>query len=189
MGMRFAAARDGAALLRIYGQYIDTPVTFEYMLPEEREFAERIGHITAVYPYLVWEEAGRMVGYAYAHRHREREAYQWNAELSIYIDRAFVSRGIGGRMYASLLELLKMQGVKTAYGFVRLPNEKSERLHRALGFAHVGTYHHSGYKCGAWQDVGIYEKEIAPHDAAPEPIIPIWKLPQERVRAILEREQ
>lgn len=83
MGMRFARVSDSGALLRIYRQYIDTPVTFEYELPTEREFAERIGQITAVYPYLVWEEEDDIAGYAYAHRHRERQAYQWNTELSV----------------------------------------------------------------------------------------------------------
>ena len=31
--MRFASAADAAALLAIYGQYLDTPVTFEYGPP------------------------------------------------------------------------------------------------------------------------------------------------------------
>ena len=187
MGMRFARVSDSGALLRIYRQYIDTPVTFEYELPTEREFAERIGQITAVYPYLVWEEEDGIAGYAYAHRHRERQAYQWNTELSVYVDGAHVSKGIGGKLYAALTELLRLQGVRTAYGFVRLPNEKSERLHLSQGFARVGTYHHSGYKCGAWQDIGIFERELLPHDDAPAPVVPVWKLPEEEVRAVLAR--
>ena len=100
--IRFASADDSASLLKIYAQYIDTPVTFEYELPTEAEFAERIRRISAEYPYLVWEESGVPRGYAYAHRHRERAAYQWNAELSVYVDSSFTSGGIG-----------KRQGVRT----------------------------------------------------------------------------
>ena len=87
--IRFVRADDSAALLRIYAGYIDTPVTFECALLSERAFAERIAAISAEYPYLVCEEEGAVVGYAYAHRQRDREAYQWNAELSVYLDPAY----------------------------------------------------------------------------------------------------
>src|SRR5699024_9509596 len=69
MGIRMATAADTAALLAIYGQYIDTSITFEYTLPTEAEFAARITGILEIYPYLVWEEDGQILGYAYAHRH------------------------------------------------------------------------------------------------------------------------
>ena len=133
MNIRLARSGDSAALLRIYAQYIDTPVTFEYTLPSENEFAARIGAISAEYPYLVCEEDGETLGYAYAHRQAEREAYQWNAELSVYLDPASTSRGIGARLYRMLLDILLLQGVRTAYALVTLPNRKSERLHASLG--------------------------------------------------------
>ena len=96
--IRFAAPDDAAALLRIYAQYIETPITFEYTLPSEEEFAQRIRDIQAVYPYLVYIEDGEVLGYAYAHRFQERAAYQWGAELSVYLDRGCVSHGIGSQL-------------------------------------------------------------------------------------------
>lgn len=95
--IRFAAPDDAAALLRIYAQYIETPITFEYTLPSEEEFARRIRDIQAVYPYLVYIEDGEVLGYAYAHRFQERAAYQWGAELSVYLDRGCVSHGLRAR--------------------------------------------------------------------------------------------
>ena len=95
MALRFASAADAAALLAIYGQYLDTPVTFEQDLPSEAEFARRIASYGGTHPYLVWEEGGRPVGYAYAHQLGERTAYQWSAELSVYLDRGWTARGIG----------------------------------------------------------------------------------------------
>ena len=74
---RFAAPADSAALLKIYGEYLDTPITFECALPSEAEFAGRIAAVGREYPYLVCLEKGRIVGYAYAHRQAERAAYQW----------------------------------------------------------------------------------------------------------------
>ena len=186
MGLRFAAEADSAALLGIYGQYLDTPVTFEYVLPTEAEFAARIRDIGGTYPYLVWED-GRILGYAYAHRRAERPAYQWNAELSVYLDRDCLGRGLGRRLYGALMELLRLQGVRTAYGCVTLPNGASEGLHAAMGFHLAGTWHSAGFKCGAWRDVGWFEKAIAPYDAPPAPIRPIGEVPADAAAGILER--
>ena len=95
MTVRFARAEDAPALLSVYAQYIDTPVTFETELPSAAEFRARVEEISAFYPYLVLEEERKIVGYAYAHRQMERAAYGWNAELSVYLDGAHLSRGIG----------------------------------------------------------------------------------------------
>ena len=113
---RFAAPADSAALLKIYGEYLDTPITFECALPSEAEFAGRIAAVGREYPYLVCLEKGRIVGYAYAHRQAERAAYQWNAELSVYLDRSCTSRGLGRRLYGALIDILRLQGIRTVYG-------------------------------------------------------------------------
>ena len=95
MHYRFATPNDAKVLLDIYSQYIDTPITFECSLPTVEEFRIRIQTISNFYPYLVAEDNGRIFGYVYAHRHMQREAYQWNAELSIYLDSKHTSQGIG----------------------------------------------------------------------------------------------
>lgn len=178
--IRFAVPEDSAALLKIYGQYIDTPVTFEYELPSEQEFAERIAGIAADYPYLVWEEGGVPVGYAYAHRYGERAAYQWGAELSIYLERNHTSCGMGKVLYEILMELLKLQGVRTVYGCVTVPNEKSMRLHEGLGFRRIGEFRNAGYKNGAWRDVMWLEKELLPCEGEPKPILSFSAVPEEK---------
>lgn len=185
MIFQFATEADSAALLKIYAQYIETPTTFECELPTQREFAQRIADISGEYPYLVCQEEDTAIGYAYAHRHMERAAYQWNAELSVYLDEGHTARGIGKRLYALLIEILKRQNVKTVYGGVTVPNEKSERMHTALGFCRLGTYHRTGYKCGAWHDVAWFEKQIAPYDAAPAPFMPIREIDSAALAALL----
>ena len=185
--IRFAAAADAAALLGIYGQYIDTPITFECALPSEEAFRRRVAEYGAACPYLVWEEDGRILGYAYAHRLGERAAYQWSAELSIYLGRDSTGRGLGRRLYGALMELLRLQGVRTVYGCVPLPNAGSEGLHAAMGFRLTGTWHRAGFKCGAWRDVGWFEKTIAPYDPSPAPVRPIGEVPAAAAAEILER--
>ena len=186
MEFRFATRADSRALLAIYAQYMDTPITFEYVLPSEEAFAGRIEDISAVYPYLVCEDAGRVVGYAYAHRLFERTAYQWDAELSIYLDESAVSRGLGKRMYKMLMEILALQGVKTVYGIVTVPNEKSERLHERFGFRRMGTLENTGYKDG-WHNVAWFEKPLASYDGKPQPITPVGELKKEEVDAVLQK--
>lgn len=187
MNIRFAAERDAAAIWEIYGQYMDTPITFEYELPALEAFTERIRGIRAIYPYIVCEEDGIVRGYAYAHRQAERAAYQWNAELSIYLDRAWTGQGAGRRLYTALMELLRLQGVRTVYALVTVPNERSEALHGHMGFQRMGTQHSTGYKNGAWWDVAWFEKQIAPYAPDPEPLRPIGQVPAEQLEEILKR--
>lgn len=185
MWIRFAAPEDSQALLDIYRPYIDTNITFEYDLPTREEFARRISSIREKYPYLVCEEQGRPLGYAYAHPERDRAAYQWNAELSIYLAPDAVGHGIGKRLYGALMELLRLQGVKTAYGVVTSPNPASEGLHNALGFRLLGVHRSTGFKNGRWLDVLWFEKSIAPYYQNPEPVIPVNQLPQSLVQSVL----
>lgn len=184
--VRLARPEDAGPLLDVYREYIDTSITFEYDLPTAEEFAQRIRDIEAVYPYLVLERAGRPVGYAYAHRSRERKAYDWVAELSIYLDTSATGQGLGKRLYSCLIDLLAMQGLKTAMGCVTVPNAASEALHAALGFTRVGLSPNAGYKNG-WRDVAWFEKPLAPYDTPPAPLRPFPELDQAAVAERLRR--
>ncbi len=187
MSIRFVREEDCPALLDIYSQYIDTSITFEYSLPSQTEFLSRIKSINEWYPYLVYESDGKPIGYAYAHQLRERAAYQWDVELSIYVSKECASRGVGRRMYSALMELLRMQGVKTVYGCVTMPNPASEALHLAMGFRNAGVWQNAGYKAGLWHDVAWFEKSIAPYDIHPEPIVPLHALPDTQLLPVLEK--
>lgn len=172
MHIRLASADDAGGIRGVYAPFVDTPVTFEEEAPSCEAYRERIAEICEKYPCLVAEESGRIVGFAYAHELRERIAFQWNAELSVYLAPAAQGQGTGSRLYAALLELLRLTGIKAVYGVVTSPNPASERLHRAFGFALMGTQPHAGFTCGAWHDVAWYVREIAPFEDAPAPPVP-----------------
>ena len=186
MRLRFASPEDAPALLDIYSAYIQTDITFEYVLPGREEFARRVSAVSEMYPYLVAEEAGQVLGYAYAHRIAQRAAYAWGAELSVYLRPDAAGRGLGKRLYRALMDLLRMQGVRTVYGLVASPNPASEGLHRSLGFTLAGVQHNAGYKNGRWIDLLWFERPIAPYDPEPTSPVPVDQLPQEAVRSILE---
>lgn len=184
--LRSASPADAPALLAVYARYIGTPVTFECALPAETEFARRVEDITAVYPYLAAEEDGAVTGYAYAHPFAERAAYQWGAELSVYLDPGYCGRGLGRRLYTALLDLLRLQGVRTVYGVVTLPNPASEALHRSLGFTRAGVFHNAGFRLGQWRDVAWFQRDIGPYDT-PEPLRKLRDVDETLVRDILRR--
>ena len=170
--IRLASTDDADGIRAVYAPFVDTPVTFEEEAPSCEAYRERIAEICEKYPCLVAEEGGRIVGFAYAHELRERIAFQWNAELSVYLTPTTQGQGAGSRLYAALIELLRLTGIKAVYGVVTSPNAASERLHHAFGFALMGVQPHAGFTCGAWHDVSWYVREIAPFEDAPAPPIP-----------------
>ncbi len=182
---RFATVGDAEEILSIYRQYIDTSITFEYTLPSAADFRERIASIVRFYPYIVAEDGGKIVGYAYAHAAFERAAYQWDAEFSVYVARDFVGRGLGRALYERLLELSRMQGIHIAYGKVTTPNEASDALHLSMGFEKLAVFENVGYKNGAWHGVTWYALVLCGFEDAPEPPKSVWELPTEDVENIL----
>ena len=96
MSIRQATVQDVPRILEIYGPYVkNTAISFEYTVPTIEDFTRRFLDITAQFPWLVWEENGVVLGYAYGSRPFERAAYQWSAEASIYLCPEACGKGIG----------------------------------------------------------------------------------------------
>lgn len=190
MKLRLATLEDARGILAVYAPYVrDTAVSFELTPPGLAEFEARMRGILGAYPYLVLEENGHTVGYAYAHRAMERAAYQWNAELSVYLAPSHQRRGLGRTLYSALLELLRLQNVLNAYGCVTLPNPGSEALHERMGFSRLAVYRQTGYKLGAWRDVVWFEKSLGAHVGAPQPLLRFDQLEPQAVTRALARAQ
>ncbi|MBO4869922.1 MAG: N-acetyltransferase [Clostridia bacterium] len=172
MNIRSAEPADAGRLLEIYAYYVEhTAVTFEYDTPTKEEFEERITHTLEKYPFLVIEDGGEAVGYAYAGVFKDRAAYARSAEVSIYLDHGKRRRGYGSALYLALEEKLTEQGIKNVYACIASPpvedeylSRDSERFHGALGFVKCGEFHKCGYKFGRWYDMIWMEKLIGPHD-------------------------
>lgn len=184
--LRVAREEDAPGLLGIYAPYVEqTVVSFEYTAPTVEEFARRIRETLARHPYLVWEEEGRPLGYAYAHPYAARPAYQWSAELTVYLRQDARGKGLGSRLYGALFDVLRLQGVRTVYGCVTAENQASVAMHHALGFQEAGRFHQVGFKQGRWLDVLWLEREIAPHRESPQPLIPFPQLDRAQVDRVL----
>lgn len=172
MLIRNATLGDAKALSEIYKYYVDnTAYSFEYVAPSAAEFSDRMAHILGKFPYLVCEDDGEILGFAYAHQFKERKAFQWVCETSIYIKNGCIQKGIGAMLYAELLPAVKKQGYLKAYAILGCPNEGSERFHQKMGFSLVATLPDTGYKHGSWHDTKYYALELSEiSDSMPEPI-------------------
>ena len=84
--LRIASPNDAQQMLEIYAPVVrETVISFELEPPSIVEMQQRIEKTLAKYPWLVIEDAGRVLGYAYATAHRDRLAYQWSADVSVYV--------------------------------------------------------------------------------------------------------
>ena len=159
--IRIATEADVAAILDIYRPYVEnTTITFEYDVPTREAFLERFRGITAQYPWLVWEEDGRILGYAYAAAPYARAAYAWCAEPSVYLRPEAHRRGIGSKLYAVLEELLRLQGYQVLYTLITSENTVSLSFHESRGYCLRAHFPDCAYKFGKNLGVSWMEKRL-----------------------------
>ena len=183
--IRPAKPEDAEKLLAIYAPYVEqTAITFEYEVPIVEEFRERIHNTLKKYPYLVAEQTGEPVGYAYVGPFHDRPAYDWAVETSIYVDQNKKRMGIGKKLHEALEEELRNRGFLNMNACIAYPAQEDEYLtrnsvefHAHLGYRMVGQFHQCGYKFHRWYDMVWMEKLLAPHRPQQPPIIPYPDLP------------
>lgn len=166
--IRSASVNDAEALLKIYAYYVEnTAITFEYEVPTVEEFQQRIANTLKKYPYLVAEKEGTILGYAYAGVFKDRAAYDWSAEVTIYLSHNATKCGIGRKLYEALETEMKKRGFLNLYACIGYPVEEDEYLtknsaqfHAHLGYQTVGEFHKCGYKFGRWYNMIWMEKLI-----------------------------
>ena len=167
--IRLANEADAAGIAEVYRPYVeDSRISFEEQAPDAAEMARRIaGDRPGLYPWLVADEGGRVLGFASSSPFRTRPAYRWSVETGIYVAPDNCGRGLGKRLLSALTDLLERQGYVAAIGAIALPNDPSVRLHEALGFEPAGIYRGTGFKMGTWIDVGLWQKDLAPRTTSP----------------------
>ena len=167
--IRDALPGDIPEILSIYSEYVlHSNYTFEYEVPTIEKFMERFLRITESFPWIVCEIDGKVRGYAYGSRAFERVAYQWDADVTVYIDKEFHGLGIAKRLYQVLHIFLKEQGYYNLYAVITAVNLPSVGFHRSVGYNDIGLFHKTGYKRGEWLDVLWMEKQLRTNYGTPE---------------------
>lgn len=163
MKIRDAVTEDALAIVDIYNHYVlTTTISFEEQAVTAAEMQQRIADVQrGGLPWLVAEENGVVVGYAYATKWRVRHAYRFSVESSVYLAPDIAGKGWGTALYRQLLARLTASGYHLVIGGIAQPNAASVALHEKMGFEKVALFREVGFKFGRWIDVGYWEKSLA----------------------------
>ncbi len=170
---------DTKELLKIYRPYVeDTAITFEYEVPSEEEFAERIRTISAKYPYIkAVDEKGSILGYAYATSFKGRAAYDWAVETTVYLREDCRGKGVGKVIYGALEDILQKMGILNLNACIAVPKTEDPHLtdgsvhfHKKMGYKSVGIFHDCGYKFNTWYHMTWMEKMVGEHVSDQSPV-------------------
>ncbi|MBS0507610.1 MAG: N-acetyltransferase [Proteobacteria bacterium] len=170
--LRASRDDDVAAITAIYAHHVlHGTGTFEIDPPSSQDMAARRADVLARgLPYLVAEDGGRVLGFAYCNWFKPRPAYRFSAEDSVYVADAARGRGLGRLLLHALCQQAQAAGVRKLLAVIGdSGNAGSIALHRAVGFTDVGVMRSVGWKFGAWRDIVLMEKPLGAGDSsAPE---------------------
>ena len=168
--IRACEERDVAEITEIYRHHVlHGAASFELEPPDAAEMARRRRAVVdGGYPYLVAEQGGRVVGYAYASAYRPRPAYRNTVENSVYVAPGRERQGIGRVLLKTLLKACEERGFRQVVAVIGdSGHEASIGLHHALGFRMVGTLRSAGFKFGRWIDIVLMQRALGPGDETP----------------------
>jgi len=152
---------DAQQLLDIYNYYVlNTSVTFDIEVLTIENFKDKLNTIKSDYPFIVFEEDNKILGYAYGSKFRPKPAYNYVVESTVYVKHTAHGKQIGTKLYAELLQQLKNINLHTVLGVLTIPNDASIKLHEKFGFEQVANLREVGFKFGEWQHVGIWQLKL-----------------------------
>lgn len=153
--------KDLPRVCEIYNHFVlTTHASFETEPVSVEEMERRMQEYTSNYPWLVYEENGEVLGFCYASKWKPRHAYRFTSEVTIYLDKDHLGKGIGRKLYKELFAQLKDMGIHSMIATIALPNQKSQALHESLGFNQVAHFKDMGFKLEKWIDVGYWQKML-----------------------------
>lgn len=161
---------DLDAITRIYGHHVlNGTGTFETTPPTLAEMTARRADVLGKgLPWLVAEDGGQVVGYAYGNWFKPRPAYRFSVEDSIYMDPAAHRKGLGRALLAELLGALERAGTRKVMAVIGdSANAGSIGVHKALGFEPVGVVQSCGWKFNRWLDIVLMQKSLGAGDGTP----------------------
>jgi L-amino acid N-acyltransferase YncA len=157
------------AITSIYAPYVATnAVSFEDKAPSVDEMKARIAEHKARYPWIVAEEEGVVLGYAYAKPLKNGESYRYTAEVAVYVSGDMEGKGVRRMLLNALTATLTAQNFTQAICTLLTPNDKLIQLYEAAGFRRAGQYREICFKNNQWNDVGLWQRELQDATTPPE---------------------
>jgi L-amino acid N-acyltransferase YncA len=162
--IRAAAASDIDAIADIYAHHVKHgTATFEVEPPDSSEIGRRWTEVTAKgLPWLVADDGGDVVGYAYAGPYRPRLAYRHTVEDSVYVRADRLGTGVGKLLMPALIDATKACGMRQMIAVIGdSGNQASIQLHRRFGFEDAGLLKDVGFKFGRWLDTVFMQRSLS----------------------------
>ena len=149
---------DALDIALIYNYYVEnSTITFETSPVSTEDMAKRISDISGKYPYFVYEESDKIIGYCYVSSWKKKAAYNKTVESTIYVVKDFQGKGIGCALMNKLIEVLREKSFHAVIACITIPNPTSIKLHEKLGFRKVSEFREVGFKFEKWLNVGDWE--------------------------------
>jgi L-amino acid N-acyltransferase YncA len=168
--IRPSTEADVATIAAIYSHHVlHGTGTFETTPPTESDMAARRDDVLGKgLPYLVAEEGGQLLGFAYCQWFKPRPAYRFSAEDSIYMHPDSRGKGYGKQLLAELAQQAEKLGVRKLIAVIGdSGNAGSIAVHRAIGFTPAGVIKSCGWKFDRWLDIVLMEKALGAGDTKP----------------------
>jgi L-amino acid N-acyltransferase YncA len=167
--IRLASVQDAGHIAAIYAHHVlHGTATFDTVSRSLADTEARIAeYLERGWPFLVAEQHGALVGYAYASQFRDRPAYAATCENSIYIHADLLGQGIGKALLAALLTAAEQAGFRQMIAVIGGGEPASVALHASLGFQHAGRMRSVGRKFGRWLDTVYMQIALGKGDSIP----------------------
>ena len=182
--LRLAKGEDAPAIWEIYKSYGENTLeTLDGTPPTCEEIEAQICTCQGLYPFLVGELDGKIVGYAYGKSHAPKQSFSWSALVNMYVHPENSGRGIGRALYDALEGVLREMGVVNLHSLVTF-QPRGEYFQQARGYMEAGRLYKASFQKGKWRDLLYYEKHIALHEDAPQPVRPVGEIAPEKLEEI-----
>lgn len=151
-------SKYGQEVWEIYKYYVEhTKATLDIKVPEFNAYLSYCLQISKHYHFLVFEDEGEILGFAYANKWKEKEGYDSTLESTIYVKHNCVNKGIGSQLYTLLILRLRKLKYSNLVACLTLPNTKSVALHERMGFIKTGHFNAIAKKQGETVDIGYWQ--------------------------------
>jgi L-amino acid N-acyltransferase YncA len=170
MLIRPAIDNDIQAIQTIYAYWVaNGTASFELEAPDASEIVKRRADVLSKgLPYLVAEDSGCVVGYAYANWFRPRPAYRFCVENSIYVDASVRRSGVARLLMSELISRCEQAGARQMIAVIGdSANVPSIKFHASIGFEHVGVIRSTGWKFNRWLDTVLMQRTLGSGDQTP----------------------
>jgi len=167
MIIRPALPSDAEAIAAIYADAVLHGLgTFEEVPPIPEEMNRRMAGVAGYsLPWLVADEGGRVLGYAYASPFRPRSAYRYTAEDTVYVAPDAKGRGVGRALLQAVIAACEARGLRRLVAAIGdSGNAASIRLHERCGFQRAGLLPGVGYKHDRWVGVVFMQRPLGSSD-------------------------